>query len=459
MSLFLTIKRKYAYFLLTLLLTFSFDQCSKEWARQTLRPEGYPMLRRGSEIPVKIVIRGYWDFRYSENPGSAFGMFRNMARDRMLLLGVQLLVLGAIGVGLYLARSGGGALGAKLGLLAGGALGNTMDRVRFGRVVDFIVWKTTSSQNGWQQVHEWPTFNIADAALVTGVLALSLGSIFGFFWPHGRFSPLRSGRAGLGLLVRIAALPIAAIGLLVLQFGRQAHSLAGFIPIFVGFCLIGAAAGLYHLGSRLLQPTSQEVREVDPRPPVVLLRAFFRDKEQIVRPRHWTKYFSGPLDLTDRASFTFEEGLVDILKERGPVIALGRPGERVQPAGAGREYLPHDDWKARVLRLVSEAGLVALIPDATESMRWELGEMTRIGLERLLIVLPPTPGGVGPDRPSEWYEEWNQLRQQFPFLPAVDKLTTAIQFDRSGRPVMIKAKSPQIRDHFRALSGTLSQTR
>ena len=48
-----------------------------------------------------------------------------------------------------------------LGLVGGGAIGNLIDRMLFGKVTDFIVWKVG--------VHEWPAFNIADAALCVGV--------------------------------------------------------------------------------------------------------------------------------------------------------------------------------------------------------------------------------------------------------------------------------------------------
>src|SRR4029450_6959941 len=49
-------------------------------------------------------------------------------------------------------------------LLAGGALGNIIDRALYSKVTDFIVWKVGS--------HEWPTFNVADAALVVGIAGL-----------------------------------------------------------------------------------------------------------------------------------------------------------------------------------------------------------------------------------------------------------------------------------------------
>ena len=55
---------------------------------------------------------------------------------------------------------------AELGLIVGGALGNAIDRVAFGRVTDFVVWKLGT--------HEWDTFNVADAALVVGIIGLFL---------------------------------------------------------------------------------------------------------------------------------------------------------------------------------------------------------------------------------------------------------------------------------------------
>jgi signal peptidase II len=69
-------------------------------------------------------------------------------------------------VAVYLRKAAPGQirLASELGLLGGGALGNIIDRVAFGRVTDFIVWKVGA--------HEWPTFNVADAALVLGIVGL-----------------------------------------------------------------------------------------------------------------------------------------------------------------------------------------------------------------------------------------------------------------------------------------------
>lgn len=154
-------KAKYLSFVLLFLLSFGLDQGTKIWARKTLKPEGYPA---AVSVP-KVVVKDFFDLRYSENPGSAFGMFRNMNGAKHMLFGIGILCLGIIGF--WLVKLPGKAvwLGAKLGLLAGGAVGNIVDRVMFSRVTDFVVWKVTTAK----VVHEWPTFNIADAALVIGV--------------------------------------------------------------------------------------------------------------------------------------------------------------------------------------------------------------------------------------------------------------------------------------------------
>jgi signal peptidase II len=146
---------KYKSFLVAFILSLGADQGSKMWARAVLKPK-YP--------DVISVISGYFDLRYSENPGSAFGLFRGIPGARYLLFLVGIIALFVVWGYLKKAAPEARRLSAELGLLAGGALGNIVDRVFFGKVTDFIVWKVGT--------HEWPTFNIADAALVVGVLGL-----------------------------------------------------------------------------------------------------------------------------------------------------------------------------------------------------------------------------------------------------------------------------------------------
>jgi signal peptidase II len=134
------------------------DQWTKVLARTHLKPLG-PW---GS----KTVIANYFDLRYSENTGVAFGMFQQLPGGRIWLTLVALLAL--LMVGYYLLKSGPRQtrLHLALGLVGGGAIGNLVDRIAFGRVTDFVVWHVGK--------HEWPAFNIADAALVVGVALMAL---------------------------------------------------------------------------------------------------------------------------------------------------------------------------------------------------------------------------------------------------------------------------------------------
>ncbi|HJZ83643.1 MAG TPA: signal peptidase II [Polyangia bacterium] len=149
--------RKYVLFGLVTAAVLAVDQVSKVWARSALRPI-YPN--------AKSVIPGLWEFRYSENTGSAFGMFRNLPGGRYLLVAVGLIALGFIVNYLRKQEASRPMTATALALIAGGAVGNVFDRVAFGKVTDFILWR--------YQHHEWPVFNFADAALVAGVLALLL---------------------------------------------------------------------------------------------------------------------------------------------------------------------------------------------------------------------------------------------------------------------------------------------
>jgi signal peptidase II len=159
-------KAKYLFFAILFVIAFGLDQWTKVWARKELKPRGYDN--------AVTVVSGFFDMRYSENTGSAFGLFRGTPGARYFLFGVGILCLGVIGMWLYKAPKQAPWLGAKLGLLAGGAVGNIVDRAIYGRVTDFVVWKV--SRGG--RIYEWPTFNIADAALVIGVGLLLLD------WPR-----------------------------------------------------------------------------------------------------------------------------------------------------------------------------------------------------------------------------------------------------------------------------------
>ena len=136
------------------------DQTSKAWAVKTLR--------FGED---HVVIRGFLQFAYTENPGIAFGQLQDGGSFARWFF-VVLAAAASIAVVYYFMRTPRNddrVLGACALLLAG-ILGNLTDRVRLGYVVDFIVLHAGD--------YHWPTFNIADASITVGALLLAYDLIF-----------------------------------------------------------------------------------------------------------------------------------------------------------------------------------------------------------------------------------------------------------------------------------------
>ena len=146
-------RRKYVLFTVFAVVSLLLDQWTKVMARDVLRPRG--------PFNPKVIIQGFFDLRYAENPGVAFSMFQDLPGGRFLL--TLLAVVALVVVIAYLRKTPleASRVHIALGLVGGGAIGNLIDRVMYGKVTDFIVWK--------KGIHEWPAFNIADAALCIGV--------------------------------------------------------------------------------------------------------------------------------------------------------------------------------------------------------------------------------------------------------------------------------------------------
>lgn len=100
---------------------------------------------------------------YVENRGAAFGIFQG--HSDLVLVAAILLVIG-ITIVFYRMSAGSPLLPYAAGLIIGGALGNIIDRIRLGFVVDFVA------------VGPWPKFNVADAAVSTGVALMFVALLF-----------------------------------------------------------------------------------------------------------------------------------------------------------------------------------------------------------------------------------------------------------------------------------------
>jgi signal peptidase II len=139
------------------------DQASKWWILEVARlPEvgQIPLLAAG---PFGLDLTMVW------NRGVTFGMFSGEGSWNHLVLAVLAAAIAAFLLR-WMARAENRPTALALGAVVGGAIGNVIDRVRFGAVVDFVdahAW-------GWH----WYVFNVADAAIVCGVAALVADALF-----------------------------------------------------------------------------------------------------------------------------------------------------------------------------------------------------------------------------------------------------------------------------------------
>lgn len=104
------------------------------------------------------VIPGFFRLTHVLNPGAAFGV---LAHQRWLFVVVSALAIGLILAAARKPWAHQGWVPYALGLMLGGAAGNLTDRIRYGKVVDFL-------EIYWRQWH-YPVFNLADVAIVVGV--------------------------------------------------------------------------------------------------------------------------------------------------------------------------------------------------------------------------------------------------------------------------------------------------
>jgi signal peptidase II len=155
--------RKYVLFGAFTALSLVLDQWTKVMARTSLKPL--------SPFTPKVVIDGFFNLRYSENPGVAFGMLQQLPGGRLLLTLLAVLAFALVIAYLRKTEADASRLHIALGLVGGGALGNVIDRIAYGRVTDFIVWHIKG--------HEWPAFNVADAALCVGVALMVIDMMRG----------------------------------------------------------------------------------------------------------------------------------------------------------------------------------------------------------------------------------------------------------------------------------------
>jgi signal peptidase II len=144
--------------------TLVIDQASKLWLLFV-----FNIADRGV-----VKVTPFFDLVLAWNIGISFGWFQN---DSLLAQAVLTAIkaVAVIVLAIWMARSRNWLATVALGLIIGGAIGNAIDRVAYGAVVDFALFHVQIGGNTFN----WYVFNLADTAIVAGVAALLYDSFLG----------------------------------------------------------------------------------------------------------------------------------------------------------------------------------------------------------------------------------------------------------------------------------------
>lgn len=138
-------------------VTLILDQVVKWW-----------IVAKVMDPPRAIELTPFFNLVMVWNRGITFGMFGDAHWGRWAFAVVALLIV--VVLISWLSRAAYRSTAWALGLVIGGAIGNVIDRVRWGAVADFLDFHVA----GWH----WPAFNVADSAIVIGVVLLLLEALF-----------------------------------------------------------------------------------------------------------------------------------------------------------------------------------------------------------------------------------------------------------------------------------------
>jgi signal peptidase II len=147
--------RNYLLFVLTVLAIVVLDQITKVYIDMHMTLH--------ESIPV---INGFFNITYVRNPGAAFGFLADAAPflRALFLIGVSIFAAGIIAYYVFKMKTEDILLTYGMSLIMGGAVGNLIDRIRLGEVIDFL--------DVYISTYHWPAFNVADSAVSAGAVIL-----------------------------------------------------------------------------------------------------------------------------------------------------------------------------------------------------------------------------------------------------------------------------------------------
>ena len=119
---------------------------------------------------IITVVPGFFNLTNVRNPGAAFGILANLPDFWRSAFFIVITVIAVVVIAALIWKTREPLQLSAFSLIAGGAVGNVIDRVRYGEVVDFIQWYVKS--------YYWPSFNVADSAITIGICLLAIDMLF-----------------------------------------------------------------------------------------------------------------------------------------------------------------------------------------------------------------------------------------------------------------------------------------
>ena len=258
---------------------------------------------------------------------------------------------------------------------------------------------------------------------------------------------LSNGRSGRGAARKMAGASILILttGAALLGADRYAgdeHALGAMDALWL-LLPVATRAGvlLVRSGWKYDPPAAEAVLARDPRPPIVYLRSFQDDGQLLIAGSRWQMIYH--LFFNYLAGVGPEQELALTLQRIGPVVAIGKPGERLPELGAARLYAGDDEWRGVVEDLLHRARLVVLKVGATANLWWEaeraaalvprqrllfvtIGEVSESVRQRFaaLFGTPQATAGLDLRTPA-----WQRLLRHRARLPG-----SVIWFDQQGVP-------------------------
>jgi signal peptidase II len=117
------------------------------------------------------VVPGFFNITHVRNKGAAFGILSTLPEFWRSAFFITVTLVAVAAISALIIKTHERLLVYAFSLIAGGAIGNVVDRIRYGEVVDFIQWYIKS--------YYWPSFNVADSAISIGVVLLAFEMLFG----------------------------------------------------------------------------------------------------------------------------------------------------------------------------------------------------------------------------------------------------------------------------------------